>query len=67
MIKFNVGDVVQLKKPHPCGENKWEVMRVGVDFKIKCLGCQRQVWLPRREIERRVKKIISTSAGENRE
>ncbi|MGF7059214.1 DUF951 domain-containing protein [Brassicibacter mesophilus] len=65
--KFYVGDVVQLKKSHPCGEDKWEIMRVGVDFRIKCLGCQRQVWLPRREFERRVKKVISTVTEENKE
>lgn len=64
IVKYNIGDVVQLKKPHPCGENKWEIMRTGVDFKLKCLGCERQVWLARREFERRVKKIISSSAIE---
>ncbi len=58
--KFCIGDIVQLKKTHPCGENKWEVMRIGVDFRIKCLGCERQVWLPRREFEKKVKKIISS-------
>lgn len=56
--KFNIGDIVQLKKAHPCGENRWEIMRVGVDFKIKCLGCERQVWIPRREFQKRVKKIL---------
>ncbi|WP_200898616.1 DUF951 domain-containing protein [Gottschalkia purinilytica] len=63
--KFNIGDVVQLKKVHPCGENKWEVMRTGVDFRIKCLGCERQVWLARREFIRRVKKVISTSSDDS--
>lgn len=57
--KYNVGDVVQLKKGHPCGANEWEVMRIGVDFKIKCLGCDRQVWLLRRDFEKRVKKVLS--------
>lgn len=60
IVKYNVGDVVQLKKQHPCGENKWQIMRVGIDFRIKCLGCDRQVWIPRREFERKVKKVIST-------
>lgn len=59
-LKLNIGDIVQLKKQHPCGENKWEIMRTGIDFRIKCLGCQRQVWLPRRELERKIKKIISS-------
>lgn len=57
---YNVGDVVQLKKGHPCGENKWEIVRTGVDFKVKCLGCERQVWIPRRDFIKRVKKVIST-------
>ena len=56
--KFNIGDVVTLKKPHPCGENKWEVTRIGVDFKLKCLGCGRQIWIPRIEFEKRVRKIL---------
>jgi hypothetical protein len=65
LVKFNVGDVVALKKPHPCGENKWEVLRVGVDFKLKCLGCDRQVWIPRIEFERRVRKIMVDGKWEN--
>ncbi|WP_066506790.1 DUF951 domain-containing protein [Abyssisolibacter fermentans] len=57
-MKYNVGDIVKLKKGHPCGENKWEIMRVGIDFRIKCLGCSRQVWLTRKDFEKRVKKIL---------
>lgn len=64
IIKYNIGDVVQLKKAHPCGENKWEVMRTGVDFKLKCLGCERQVWIARRDFEKRVKKVISSNSPE---
>lgn len=60
-MNFQVGDIVQLKKKHPCGEDKWEIMRVGVDFRIKCLGCERQVWLPRRKFQKRAKKIIKSS------
>lgn len=58
-MKLNVGDVVQLKKVHPCGGDKWEIMRTGIDFRIKCLECNRQVWIPRKKLEKRVKKIIS--------
>jgi len=57
-LKFDVGDIVSLKKGHPCGENKWEVMRTGVDFRLKCLGCDRQIWMPRMEFEKRVRKIL---------
>lgn len=62
IVKYNIGDVVQLKKAHPCGENKWEIMRTGVDFRLKCLGCERLVWLARRDFEKRVKKIISSNS-----
>lgn len=57
-MKFEVGDIVSLKKGHPCGENKWEVMRTGVDFRLKCLGCNRQIWMSRMEFEKRVRKIL---------
>lgn len=58
-MKLNIGDIVQLKKVHPCGGDKWEIMRTGIDFRIKCLECNRQVWLPRRKLEKKIKKIIS--------
>ena len=57
-VKYEVGDIVRLKKGHPCGENKWEVLRTGVDIKIRCTGCDRQVWIPRIEFNRRVKKVL---------
>ncbi len=56
--KFSIGDVVELKKPHPCGSKRWEVVRVGADFRIKCLGCQHQVMLPRPKFEKSVRKVI---------
>lgn len=58
-MKLNVGDVVKLKKKHPCGGYDWEILRVGADFRIKCSTCERQVWLPRSEVERRITKIVS--------
>lgn len=54
---YEVGDVVTLKKGHPCGENRWEILRTGVDIKLKCLGCGRQVWLSRMDFEKRLRKI----------
>lgn len=59
-MQLNVGDVVKLKKKHPCGGYEWEILRIGADFRIRCTTCDRQVWLPRREVERRITKIIST-------
>ena len=46
-IPFEIGDIVRLKKQHPCGSKEWEVLRVGADFRLKCLGCGHQVMLPR--------------------
>lgn len=65
ITKFNVGDIVALKKAHPCGENRWEIMRTGVDFKLKCLGCNRQIWITRIEFERRVRKILNNGKWES--
>ncbi|PKM47420.1 MAG: DUF951 domain-containing protein [Firmicutes bacterium HGW-Firmicutes-8] len=53
-----VGDIVKMKKAHPCGSDQWEVTRTGMDFRIKCQGCGRQVMLPRPKFEKGVKKII---------
>lgn len=64
-MKFNIGDVVKLKKTHPCGGDEWEIYRVGMDFGIKCLGCGRKVMIPRPKFEKSVKKIIKTTADEN--
>ncbi|NLJ33140.1 MAG: DUF951 domain-containing protein [Firmicutes bacterium] len=57
--KFAVGSLVRMKKAHPCGSNRWEIIRVGADFKIKCLGCGRRVMLPRTKFEKSVKEIIA--------
>ncbi len=57
---FNLGDIVQMKKQHPCGSYNWEVIRLGADIKIKCTGCGRIVMLPRSKFEKEVKKVVST-------
>ncbi|NMA55596.1 MAG: DUF951 domain-containing protein [Firmicutes bacterium] len=57
-MEFQVGDIVRLKKTHPCGSDQWEVIRVGADFRIKCCGCSRRVMLPRSKFERAVKAIV---------
>lgn len=59
--KFYIGDVVQLRKTHPCGADEWEILRVGMDFRLRCLGCQHVVLLPRRRFERNVKQIVSST------
>lgn len=56
-MDINVGDKVKLKKKHPCGSAEWEVLRVGADFRIKCLGCGRQVMIARRLLEKNVREV----------
>lgn len=55
---FNLGDIVKMKKPHPCGSYNWEVVRMGMDIKIKCTGCGHLVMLPRSEFERKMVKVV---------
>ncbi|MBB6629924.1 DUF951 domain-containing protein [Clostridium algidicarnis] len=55
---FNLGDVVQMKKQHPCGSYDWEIIRVGADIKIKCKGCNRIVMIPRSKFEKDIKKVL---------
>ena len=42
-LNYEVGDIVKLKKPHPCGSSEWEILRVGADFRLKCTGCGHQI------------------------
>lgn len=63
-MKLNVGDIVELKKAHPCKGHNFEILRVGIDFRIRCMTCQKQVWIERPELERRIKKIIKSSESE---
>jgi len=58
-MAYNTGDIVQMKKNHPCGGKEWEILRVGMDFRIKCLTCGHLVMLPRPKFEKSVKKLIS--------
>ncbi len=55
---FVLGQVVKMKKPHPCGANEWKIIRLGMDIRIKCLNCGRSVLIPRIKFERRVKEIL---------
>lgn len=65
-MKFYLGDVVRMRKPHPCGDDRWEVMRTGMDFRIRCLGCGRVVLLPRKRFEKGVKEILHRPIEEDR-
>ncbi len=59
VMDFKIGDVVRLRKPHPCGSYEWEVARLGADIGIKCLKCRHRVLIVRSEFERRVKEFVS--------
>lgn len=56
--QFGLNDVVQMKKQHPCGENKWKIIRMGMDIRIKCLGCNHSVMIPRREFTKKMKRVL---------
>lgn len=58
-MDFQLGEVVVLKKGHPCGTNKWEIIRVGADFKLKCKGCGHIVMMPRKAFEKSVKSKVT--------
>lgn len=58
LVKYNIGDIVKMRKPHPCGGDEWEVLRTGVDFRIKCTTCGRVLLLPRPKFEKSIKKIV---------
>lgn len=57
-MDVRVGDVIEMKKAHPCGSKSFSVLRVGMDFKIECMGCGHQVMAPRAKIEKNIKRII---------
>lgn len=59
-MEIRVGDVVQLKKKHPCGSDRWQVIHVGADIGLRCVRCRRRVVLQRGVFERRVKALVST-------
>ncbi len=56
-MDIKVGDVLKLKKQHPCGSSEWKVLRVGADFRLKCLGCEHQIMVPRKQVEKNTKEI----------
>ena len=55
---YELNNIVEMKKQHPCGVNRWEIIRLGADIRIKCLGCGQLIMMPRREFNRKLKKVI---------
>ena len=57
-MDIRVGDILVMKKPHPCGSQDWLVLRVGMDFKMRCQGCGHEVMLPRSKAEKNIRKVF---------
>ena len=57
--EYKLGSLVVMKKQHPCGENKWEITRIGADIKIRCLKCGRSIMLPRIDFNKKLKSVVS--------
>lgn len=58
-MDFRLGDVVKMKKGHPCGANEWTLLRTGVDIKLECRGCKRIIWLKRPDFNKNIRKIMN--------
>ncbi|MBR7554492.1 DUF951 domain-containing protein [Allobacillus sp. GCM10007491] len=56
--EFGLNDVVEMKKQHPCGTNEWKIVRMGMDIRIKCQGCGHSVMIPRKQFEKKLKKVL---------
>ena len=56
-MELNLNDILELKKEHPCGSKRWQVLRVGMDIKLRCMGCGHEVMLPRSKVEKNIRSI----------
>lgn len=61
MDTYDKGDIVMMKKKHPCGSTNWEILRIGADIKIKCQGCGHVVMMSRQNFDKRMKKIVKSA------
>ncbi|MBC8100548.1 MAG: DUF951 domain-containing protein [Armatimonadetes bacterium] len=62
MLDIHPGDIAHMRKPHPCGSDRWQITRIGTDIGLRCLGCGRRVLLARSVFNKRVKRIIAPDA-----
>lgn len=60
MEKIEIGDIISVKKQHPCGSNEWEILRIGADIRLKCIGCGHMLMMPRSKVNSIIKKIIKS-------
>nr|WP_325219293.1 DUF951 domain-containing protein [uncultured Oscillibacter sp.] len=58
-MDLRLHDLVELKKPHPCGGTRWEILRVGMDIKLRCQGCGHELMLPRSKAEKSIRKVLT--------
>ena len=58
-MDLRLHDLVELKKPHPCGSTRWEILRVGMDIMLRCLGCGHELMLPRSKAEKSIRKVLA--------
>ena len=58
-MNLQVGEIIRMKKKHPCGTNEWEILRIGMDFRLKCSGCGREIMVPRRLVEKSFRGYIN--------
>ena len=67
-MDIRVGDTLKMKKSHPCGSAEWEVLRIGADLKLRCLGCGRLVMGPRSKFERSIRQVLrmDSESGKDR-
>ena len=63
-MDYQVGDIVKLKKDHPCGSHEWEILRTGADFRLKCTGCGHQIMVSRKLVEKNTRQIVKKAQGE---
>ena len=62
-MDIRLGDVLVMKKAHPCGEKRWQVLRVGADFRLKCMGCGHEVMVPRFKAEKNIRQVIRENSS----
>lgn len=66
-MKYNLNDIVVMRKQHPCGTNEFEIIRLGADIKIRCVNCGRVVMLPRVEFDKKIKKVVTNEKKEKKD
>lgn len=63
-MDLKVGDIIKMKKPHPCGTNSWKLVRVGMDIRMECTGCGHRVMLPRKQVEKGFRGMLQAAEAE---